>query len=61
MSHYSMYSWAQTTAFGYEREGCLQNWMEGLDCTNNYIKHNTTELYLYYTLFSHWNIHIDHL
>lgn len=60
MCHYSV-GWVQATAFGYEKKGCLQKWMEDLGCTNDYIKHDTTELYLYYTLFSHCNIHIDHM
>lgn len=33
----------------------------GLGCTNNYIKHDNTELCLSRTLSSHCNIHIDYL
>lgn len=35
--------------------------LEYWSCTNNYIKHDTTVLCLYYTLSSHYNIHIGHL
>lgn len=44
----------------WERKDAFRR-LEDLGCTNNYIKHDTTELFLYYTLSSHCNIHIDHL
>lgn len=50
-----------TTKFEYERKGCLQNagwrtWVVQITTSNM-----LPELYLYYTLFSHCNIHIYYL